>query len=88
MNGQDIVFHFLSEHRIEGITSKTPVKTLELILEMLEVNPELTMSEVAKAVDKSLRAVERSERQISKRGAPALCGAHQRGALGGVAVQK
>jgi ATP-dependent DNA helicase RecG len=47
---------------------KTPVKTPERILELLAANPELTLAEVAKAIHKSVRAVERASAKLVKEG--------------------
>jgi ATP-dependent DNA helicase RecG len=44
------------------------VKTLDRILELLAANPELTLAEVAKAIDKSLRAVERASAKLVNEG--------------------
>ena len=60
------VFYFLPEHAYGTTTQimkvetpvETPVKTPDRILEMLKENPELTLADVAKAINKSLRAVE------------------------------
>jgi ATP-dependent DNA helicase RecG len=45
---------------------KTPVKTPERILELLQANPELTLAEVARAIGKSLSAVERASAKLVK----------------------
>jgi ATP-dependent DNA helicase RecG len=47
---------------------KTPVKTPDRILDMLASNPDLTLAEVAQAIDKSLSAVERASAKLVKQG--------------------
>ena len=47
---------------------KTSVKTPDRILELLAANPELTLAEVAKAIHKSVRAVERASAKLVKEG--------------------
>jgi ATP-dependent DNA helicase RecG len=47
---------------------KTPVKTFERILEILEVNPRLTLAEVAGMIGKSLSAVERASAKLVREG--------------------
>ena len=56
--------HVSSKH----VIGKTPVKTPERILELLAANPELTLAEVAKAIHKSVRAVERASAKLVKEG--------------------
>ena len=70
-NGLWAVFHFLPEHvfgatnQMKGETPvKTPVKTPERILDVLEENPTMTLAEVATAIGKSLRAVERASTKL------------------------
>ena len=47
---------------------KTPVKTPEMIMSVLKENPHLTLGEVAEAVGKSLRTVERASARLVKAG--------------------
>jgi len=47
---------------------KTPVKTPERILEILEENPDLALVDVAKAIGKSLSAVERASAKLVQEG--------------------
>jgi ATP-dependent DNA helicase RecG len=47
---------------------ETPVKTPDRILDMLASNPDLTLAEVAQAIDKSLSAVERASAKLVKQG--------------------
>jgi ATP-dependent DNA helicase RecG len=47
---------------------KTPVKTPEMILHKLEQNPEMTLAEVALAINKSLSAIERASSRLVKAG--------------------
>ena len=49
-------------------TVKTTVKTPERILELLAANPNLTLAEVATAIGKSLRAVERASKKLVDEG--------------------
>jgi ATP-dependent DNA helicase RecG len=58
--------HVSSKHVIGKTPVKTPVKTPERILELLVANPELTLAEVAKVIDKSVRAVERASAKLVK----------------------
>ncbi|MEI7749363.1 MAG: winged helix-turn-helix transcriptional regulator, partial [Chlorobiaceae bacterium] len=64
--------HVPSQHVIGKTPVKTPVKTLVKtpgrILELLAANPALTLAEVAKAIDKSLRAVERASAKLVNEG--------------------
>ncbi len=60
--------HVASKHVIGKTPVKTPVKTPERILELLVANPELTLAEVAKVIDKSVRAVERASAKLVKEG--------------------
>jgi ATP-dependent DNA helicase RecG len=59
------VFHFLSQ-QVVGATTQTPVKTPERIIEMLEANPAMSLADVATAIGKSLRAVERASAKMMK----------------------
>jgi ATP-dependent DNA helicase RecG len=47
---------------------ETPVKTPERILEILGVNPRLTLAEVAGTIGKSLSAVERASAKLVREG--------------------
>ena len=47
---------------------KTPVKTPELILAILQEKPSLTLAEVAEQIDKSLSAVQRAARKLREQG--------------------
>lgn len=49
-------------------TVKTTVKTPQRILELLAANPNLTLAEVASAIGKSLRAVERASKKLVEEG--------------------
>ncbi len=68
--------HVSSKHVIGKTPVKTPVKTSvktsvktpDRILELLAANPELTLAEVAKAIHKSVRAVERASAKLVKEG--------------------
>lgn len=65
------VFHYPPEHQTKTPVEtpvETPVKTPDRILEVLRVNPNMTLAEVAKAIDKSLRAVERACAKLVKEG--------------------
>lgn len=50
------------------IGESTPVKTPELILQILAQNPELSLAEVARQIGKSLSAVERASAKLVKNG--------------------
>lgn len=76
------VFHFLPEHVFRWTTQetpvetpapvemtvKTPVKTLELIVDLLGANLEMTLVEVAQTIDKSVSAVNRASAKLVKQG--------------------
>lgn len=47
---------------------ETPVKTPDRILALLKARPDLTLTEVAQAIGKSLRAVERAVSQLQQQG--------------------
>jgi len=47
---------------------KTSVKTPEKILQLLEVNPAMTLAQVAAEIEKSLRAVELASSKLVKAG--------------------
>jgi ATP-dependent DNA helicase RecG len=51
------------EKRVET-QGQTPVKTPEQILELLKVNPRMTLAEVAGAIGKSVSAVERASAKL------------------------
>lgn len=50
------------------MTVKTTVKTPDLILQILRGSPNMTLVEVATAISKSLRAVERASSKLVKEG--------------------
>ncbi len=47
---------------------KTPVKTPEAVLAILEEDPSLTLAEVASRIGKSVRTVERAARKLGDQG--------------------
>jgi ATP-dependent DNA helicase RecG len=47
---------------------ETPVKTPDRIVELLRANPHMTLIEVAGAIGKSLRAVERATAKLAVEG--------------------
>lgn len=47
---------------------KTPVKTPDRVLDLLRENPSMTLSEVAAAIDRSVRAVERAAAKLTDEG--------------------
>ncbi len=47
---------------------KTPVKTPDMILHVLETNPDMTLAQVADKINKSLSAVERASTKLVKAG--------------------
>ena len=63
---------------------KTSVKTPEKILQLLEVNPAMTLAQVAAEIEKSLRAVELASSKLVKAGRLRYVGPQKGGALGGV----
>jgi Fic family protein len=71
----------------EAIQAKTPVETPveivlgtpERILSVLSAQPELSLAQVAQAIDKSLSAVERAAAQLQKQGRLQYIGARKNG---------
>lgn len=47
---------------------KTPVKTSEMITEVLGNNPDFTLAQVAEKIDKSVSAVERATKKLREEG--------------------
>jgi ATP-dependent DNA helicase RecG len=76
LSGLMIEFKPIVEKKTVEATVKTtgemavekPVKTPDLILQTLRDNPKLTLAEISKKIDKSLRAVERAVAQLVKNG--------------------
>jgi ATP-dependent DNA helicase RecG len=66
----------IEEPDFPGITSKTPVKTpvkttvktTDLIFQLLQENPKMTLAEAAESIGKSLSAVERACSSLVKSG--------------------
>jgi ATP-dependent DNA helicase RecG len=58
----------LGEQAAQKSPVKTPVKTPVKILQLLNTNPSMTLTEVAVSIGKSLRAVERASVKLVKEG--------------------
>jgi ATP-dependent DNA helicase RecG len=58
----------VGEETTSKTSGRTPVKTPDLILQVLRAHPEMTLAEVAQAIGKSLRAVERAAARLVKAG--------------------
>lgn len=59
----------LSAGEVTGVViGEMSVKTPDRILELLKGNPELTLVDVAKAIDKSLRTVEHASAKLVSEG--------------------
>lgn len=72
MSGLMLTFHANPVHSPKipsgNIRRKTPVEAPERMLELARAGPSLTLAEIAKAIAKSLRAVERASAKLVKQG--------------------
>jgi ATP-dependent DNA helicase RecG len=78
---------FENQHRDPDATPKTlvktPVKTPDLVLQLLSEHPEMTLTEIAETIGKSLSAVERASAKLVKAGLLKYVGPKKRWILGG-----
>ncbi|MCK5688032.1 winged helix-turn-helix transcriptional regulator [Myxococcota bacterium] len=67
MAGLMLTFHANPQH-LAGVSEKASEKTSEKILELLKKNPVMALSEVAKSLNKSARAVEMQVANLKDKG--------------------